>query len=215
MEYTQNPIVRHSNEYGKYLIISQTNESEYDDDILCSCQWDFDFFNNECSVIPSIKLKQLIIRCPKRLHGFEWKLYYSTERDGISMNTMYDKLKGVESSILIIKEAQNQNIFGAFIDCEWIKPSLQRKCHYYGSIDCFVFDSDFKIYRGSNESPYYVQNDDNGITIGAGSSPAIYFDADFKFGRSVPCATYNNPSSLSLECDFKINLIEIWAPNTN
>ena len=81
----------------------------------------------------------------------------------------------------------------------------------YGIID----DKDkkeLKIYKGTGIARYYFRNDNRSITIGAGECPAIYFDYEFKFGRSVYCNTFNSPS-LTPKTQFKIKKIEIWAPN--
>merc|ERR1712228_509056 len=184
--------------------------------------WDMELSNEyECTLINPFKLKQIITKCPTRTHLYKWKLFYSTQNDGISANTLYKKLENVEESILIINDS-NDLIFGAFIDCKWMQPKT-KKIEYKGSIDCFVFKycindkikdkdkNELCIYKGSGYKTYFFRNDDKSVTIGAGESPAIYFDYDFSLGRSVRCDTFNSPS-LTKETQFKIKKLEIWAP---
>jgi len=183
---------------------------------------DMDLLNPyECTLISPYKLKHIITHCPTRLHLYQWKIFYSTHNDGISAQTLYEKMENIEESIVIINDA-NDSIFGAFIDCKWKQPKT-KKIEYKGTIDCFVFnfvqnqtikDKDkleLKIYKGSGYKQYFFRNDDESVTIGAGESPAIYFDYDFSLGRSVRCKTFNSPS-LSKETQFKIKKLEIWAP---
>ena len=194
--------------------------------------WDIEiedeFYCNCCS---GYELRQIITSCPTRTHMWKWKLFYSTAIHGISMNTLYHNCESMEESILIIKDSIN-NIFGAFIDVEW-----SISTDYRGSIDCFVFqfvdnnednndhddeekDNDNKqkqkskhkliVYKSSGQQCYFIRNDMESITIGAGECPAIYFDCDLNFGRSTNCSTFDSPS-LSNNTQFQITTLEVWG----
>jgi len=175
----------------------------------------------QCTLISPFKLKQIITKCPTRCHLYKWRLMYSTQNDGISINTLYKNMDNAEDSIIIINTVQD-TIFGAFIDCKWTDPKT-KKIDYKGTIDCFVFNyiqnneikdkdqSQLTIYRGSGIKKYFFRNDDHSVTIGAGECPAIYFDYDFSLGRSVKCDSFRSPP-LTKDTPFKIKKLEIWAP---
>ena len=52
------------------------------------------------------------------------------------------------------------------------------------------------------------------ITIGCGSSPAIYFEIDtFKNGNTFKCETFNSPQlTKTMDNQFEIHSIEVWGP---
>eukprot|EP00484_Ammonia_sp_Unknown_P024380 CAMPEP_0197047836 /NCGR_PEP_ID=MMETSP1384-20130603/23279_1 /TAXON_ID=29189 /ORGANISM="Ammonia sp." /LENGTH=350 /DNA_ID=CAMNT_0042479851 /DNA_START=51 /DNA_END=1103 /DNA_ORIENTATION=+ len=185
--------------------------------------WDMELTNEyECTLLSPFKLKQIITKCPTRTHLYKWSLFYSTEKHGISVNTLYHRLEYVDEFVILINDATSNDIFGAFLDCRWTKPK-QEKAKYKGSIDCFVFnytvnneikDTDktqLSVYKGSGYKKYFFRNDHKSVTIGAGECPALYFDFDFNLGRSVKCDTFNSPP-LSKDTQFKIKKLEIWAP---
>ena len=183
-------------------------------------------------ILTGNELRQIIARCPARTHIWKWKLFYSTAIHGISMNTLYSNCENVEESILIIHSSTNDR-FGAFVDCTWTVCA-----EYRGSVDCFVFqfvnrcDADtepdddgdseqngklqsphkLKVFKASGKVPYFMRNDMESVTIGAGACSAIYFDADLNFGRSTECSTYDSPR-LSQDSPFQITTLEIWAPS--
>src|SRR5690606_30085244 len=122
------------------------------------------------------QLKQIIIHCPVRLHVFEWKLYYSTHNDGISMSTFYSKCSTIDEFIIIIKD-KSHRIFGAFIDSK-----LENNKDYRGTIDSFVFsflDEKLNVYKSTGIKNYIMRSTNKSITIGAGECPALYIDCDF------------------------------------
>lgn len=172
----------------------------------------------ECKLMAPIKMKELITNCPPRTHAYKWRLYYSTDRDGLSTNTLYSNMESVDESILIIQDSDNR-VFGAFIDCQWIKPTV-KKIEYRGTQKMFVFQcknaltkgSELIVYRASGDKPYCFRNDAKSVIVGAGECPAIYFNQnDFILGRSVECDTFKSPC-LSKQTQFKISQVQIWAP---
>lgn len=62
---------------------------------------------------PSILLSEDHIKCltgsiPRRHRQSEWKLLYSTAKDGFSLQTMYRKAAGVSPSILVIRDSSGK-----------------------------------------------------------------------------------------------------------
>ena len=189
--------------------------------------WDMELQNEyECTMISPFKLKQIITKCPTRTHLYKWKLIYSTEKHGISINTLYHKMENFEEFIILIQESHFNEVFGAYLDCKFTKPKTKKNEQYRGSIDSFVFNykknknikdkdkNQLKIYKGSGYKKYFFRNDNKSVTIGAGECSAIYFDYDFNLGRSVKCDTFNSPS-LTKQTQFKIKKLEIWSPQMN
>lgn len=72
--------------------------------------------------LPALKPSSIIlsedhIKCltgvlPRRHRQSEWKLLYSTAKDGFSLQTMYRKAAGISPSILVIRDASGnfQNV---------------------------------------------------------------------------------------------------------
>ncbi|CAI5517066.1 unnamed protein product [Closterium sp. Naga37s-1] len=76
---------------------------------------------------------QLAVTLPARLRTSPWRLLYSTARDGISMATLFRKIKGKGACLLVVRDS-NKYVFGCFTNEEW-RP-MDR---YYGNGECFVF----------------------------------------------------------------------------
>lgn len=52
---------------------------------------------------------QLACRLPARVHGYPWRLAYSTVRHGTSLKTLYRNLLHVDGPVLlVIKDVENQ-----------------------------------------------------------------------------------------------------------
>jgi len=201
--------------HKKHSSIFSIHDIEIEDEFYCHCTSGY-------------QLRQIISLCPSRTHISKWKLFYSTAVHGISMNTLYANCETVAESLLVIKDTSN-HIFGAFIDVEWIAAT-----DYRGTMDCFVFqlvDNDGDddnaerkeednannenktkaiVYRASGQKAYFIRNDMESITIGAGECPAIYIDADLNIGRSTSCTTFNSPC-LVPNTPFQITTLEIWG----
>merc|ERR1712228_57632 len=170
-------------------------------------------------ICEQMQLKQIISHCSAITHFEEWSCIYSTAFDGISQHTFYEELNRIneDKSILIIKDTID-HVFGAYIDgANW------NKCyHYKGSFDCFVFhfggkynkwNNNLYIHKATGIESYYLRCNDKDVTIGAGQSPALYFDMDFSIARTTPCKTFNSPPlTRTIDTQFTINVLEIWAP---
>jgi hypothetical protein len=63
----------------------------------------------------------------------EWVLLFSINRDGVSMQTFYSKVKGRDNTMLLFKD-NNDRVFGGYCNEEWHD---SRK--FYGTGENFVF----------------------------------------------------------------------------
>eukprot|EP00559_Dactyliosolen_fragilissimus_P001690 CAMPEP_0184858526 /NCGR_PEP_ID=MMETSP0580-20130426/3609_1 /TAXON_ID=1118495 /ORGANISM="Dactyliosolen fragilissimus" /LENGTH=663 /DNA_ID=CAMNT_0027354707 /DNA_START=12 /DNA_END=2003 /DNA_ORIENTATION=- len=67
--------------------------------------------------------------------GGTWYRIFTTDTDGISFNRLQNALLGYGGpTLLIIREAQNGGIFGAFTSSAW-----KEHKDFYGNSDCFLF----------------------------------------------------------------------------
>uniref|UniRef100_A0A8C8ICP5 TLDc domain-containing protein n=1 Tax=Oncorhynchus tshawytscha TaxID=74940 RepID=A0A8C8ICP5_ONCTS len=92
---------------------------------------------------PSIFL-QLSVELPPRTVGHTWQLAYSTSRHGSSLKSLYRRLKGSDSPILmVIKDSLNQ-VFGSFLSHP-LRPSET----FYGTGETFLFIWSFPAITAS------------------------------------------------------------------
>jgi hypothetical protein len=102
---------------------------------------------------------------PGRFSDCCWKLVYSTDRHGISMNTFYLNNQIWPASLIFVEDT-NGNIFGGFASSTW-KPSET----YYGTYDCFLFQlfpvpSVYVSIPGSNS--FFMLSKHDHIEMGGG-----------------------------------------------
>jgi hypothetical protein len=75
----------------------------------------------------------------------EWKLLYSINKDGVSMQTFYANTKNRDNTVIIIRD-EFDCIFGAFCSEKWHVSS-----GYYGTGESFVFtfknEEDIMVYK--------------------------------------------------------------------
>ena len=79
----------------------------------------------------------------------EWKLLFTINRDGVSMQTFYANIKNRDNTLLAFKD-EHDHIFGAFC-CEKWKISNT----FYGRGESFVFsfgtEEDIKVFGWSEK----------------------------------------------------------------
>eukprot|EP00347_Sterkiella_histriomuscorum_P017009 403351003 len=140
----------------------------------------------------------------------EWKLLYSINTDGVSMQTFFRSTRRRDNTVLLIKDT-NDSIFGAYCCEEW-----RTHPYYYGIGESFVFkfqdgQEDIKVfgYTCLNEKIQFC--DDKCIMIGGGGKGAsIFINNNFLEGRSSESETFNN-EILSSTQDFSIKAFEVWG----
>ncbi|EFA83014.1 hypothetical protein PPL_03796 [Heterostelium album PN500] len=151
---------------------------------------------------------QVIPDLPVLYRLSDWVLLYKTERDGISMKTMYAKTYSQGACIILLKDFNN-NVFGGFIS-ESIKVSKS----FYGSGECFLmkFKPTYKSYKWTRENRCFVLTEDNYISMGAGFNGkyGLWLDSEFNEGTSSRSETFDN-DPLANEEDFKCVGMEIWG----
>ncbi|KAJ2780573.1 oxidation resistance protein 1 [Coemansia interrupta] len=156
-----------------------------------------------------------------------WRLVYSMDQQGISMNTMLALCSGEREMLLAIKDTKGK-VFGAFLN-----EPLRLSPTFYGQGTCFLW----KAYRSSpqsrkkdavkrfkytGENEYFILCDPDFVAIGGGRGKfGLWFKSDFLHGYSAQCPTFNNeplcldPSSAKTATDdqkeFVVGHLELWA----
>jgi hypothetical protein len=68
----------------------------------------------------------------------EWDLLFNINKDGVSMNTFYQKTKEYKATVIVIEES-NGTVFGGYASHKWHSSK-----YFYGSGETFLFS--FKVY---------------------------------------------------------------------
>ena len=166
--------------------------------------------SNIMSVAEMERLNNLL---PPRLIGSKWKLLFSTEKDGFSLNNIYRKMESRTESpphtLLVIKD-NSGNSFGALVS-DYL--TLQRSQSFYGNGETFLFRlrPDFQNWNWTGKNSYVINCSQSHIRIGAGEGHfGLSVDSDLNRGRTQSVATYDNEPLCDKE-DFAVNTLEVWV----
>ena len=145
----------------------------------------------------------------------EWRLRYSTETGGFSLQTLYRAGGLCQRSILLIEDFSG-HVFGAYCTEPWkVKP------RYQGTGEVFVFQMRPHAIKYAWHQKPDITGRVNGRndffmllgldSAGFGGAPhfAIWLDSDLLHGNSGLCHTFASPSLSGTE-DFKIKAVELW-----
>ncbi|CAI5991161.1 unnamed protein product [Closterium sp. NIES-64] len=148
----------------------------------------------------------LAVTLPARLRTSPWRLLYSTARDGISMATLFRKIKGKGACLLVVRDS-NKYVFGCFTNEEW-RP-MDR---YYGNGECFVFQvqPECVAYRWARTNSYFMLSSNAMLAVGGGNHHSLLLYADLLTGASAPCDTFGSAILASSE-EFEVAQVEVWG----
>ena len=167
-----------------------------------------DQYKYENFILTPTYFKILEKQVPLRFQGNAIKLIYKLQYDGASCTTLIEKSRGMNTGLLVIKDAGN-GIFGGYLT-----ESLKYTQRYYGSGESFVFSfssiTQAKIYPWSKLNSYFIHSDETHIGMGGGGSFAFYIDSDLNDGYSGDCKTYNS-ECLATTGDFQCYDVELWS----
>eukprot|EP00210_Caulerpa_lentillifera_P000566 g547.t1 len=165
--------------------------------------------------VPSGLLDEEQVRCvtsgvpPRHRHAM-WNLLYSTERHGMSLQTLLRKAQGSSPTVLVIKDSSHF-VFGCYCSEAW---KISQR--FYGTGETFVFQMEpYRVYypwkqesKIANNFFMFATNDHLGV--GGTGHFAIWLDAELLYGRSGICDTFGSPCIASTE-DFKVTKLELWS----
>jgi len=146
---------------------------------------------------------------PGRFAYGRWQLVYCTERDGISLHTLYRKAAGKAPSVLVVKDTGGY-VFGALAMEPW-------KIHtrFYGTGETSVFQLyprrllwHWRQVQGVSND-YFQFSTHEGLGVGGSGHFAVWLDNDLFEGSSNPCDTFASVC-LASKPDFHVAALELW-----
>jgi hypothetical protein len=183
---------------------------------------DYPYFRvqNTCKFIPKLNTPSEILseRQLKELHAHlpyynqykNFRMIYSTTKDGCNMKTFYQNSENIKNSILVIKD-DNQNVFGVYVSEEF-----RNNPHgFYGTGETFLFTyyktERIHIFPTTGINDYYVYSDDKILCFGCSDNYfSLSVEKDFLSGYSRSTQTFKNPN-LSTKDNFFITKLELWS----
>ena len=189
------------------------------------------------SIFSEDAARRLQSALPARLRLRDWKMAYSSRRDGISLRSLYRAASREASakngssteSLLFVRDSRG-NAFGAFATEPW-------RVHqrYYGTGESFVFAIDDKAgseasetsetnaddatrtekgvvaFRWSQRNDYFMFGRADCAAVGGGNGFALWLDEELLRGNSAPSETFDNPCLSGGVKDFEIVYVELWT----
>ena len=153
---------------------------------------------------------------PPRFHDCDLQLLYSTNRDGMSVNTLYHKVKASSPTVIAVRDT-NDRSYGCYAAAPWKSSALR----YYGTGECFVFSAKPKLaaYKWSRKNHFFQFSLGGILAIGGGpgSHFALWVDEDLLMGTTSACSTFDSPPLTNEEgnktdrIDFRVVSLEVWT----
>jgi len=140
-------------------------------------------------VLSKEHFKFLLNECiPVRFQECDLQLKYSTNNDGMSVHTLYEKARNVSPTILAVRDHAGR-VFGCYAASAW-KTTTQR---YYGTGECFVFSCKprLAVYKWNRRhgNHFFQFSHHNILAMGGGSEGtshyALWVDEDLVRGTTA------------------------------
>ncbi|KAL2613540.1 hypothetical protein R1flu_025232 [Riccia fluitans] len=162
--------------------------------------------DSRSQVLEDRHIKALAAVLPVRFRSYKWTLLYHTERDGISLNTLYRKVHLNGPTIMVIRD-RSKHVFGCYASEEW-----KVAARIYGTGECFVFQisPDMKAFKWTHANNMFMQSNLDYLAVGGGDHYSIMLDSDLLTGCSGPCITFGSPCLAGSE-DFEVSMVEVWG----
>ena len=165
--------------------------------------------DKESGILNTNQLKELHSRLPNYHQYSNLYRIFSISVDGSALKSLYDKCQGINNSVLIIKDDED-NIFGAYASEEFTPTSK-----FSGTGECFLFTffkgNKIHIYCSSGKNDNYMYCDDEQICFGCSDD---FFSLSIRNnlldGYSKYTQTYEN-ESLNNRDKFIVVRLEIWG----
>lgn len=158
----------------------------------------------------------------------QWRLAYSTRRDGFSLTTLYQRCRYVETPLVLAIRDEGGAVFGA-----WSTEAFKPRIGHYGTGECFLWrvldaksasklederkpHSDhhpalaFEAFGTTGKNNYYLVSEPSYLAAGvSGGVFGLWVDEQLLAGSSRPTLTYDNPCLASSE-EFECAQVEVW-----
>jgi hypothetical protein len=144
--------------------------------------------------------------------AIKWKLLYSIDQHGLSLNTLYSNIKHAGPCVMAIT-TENDEVFGAFTS-EPFDPDISKS--YYGSGLSFIWklneQGNVDFYQAKSSNQYYLLADSHFIAMGGGDGKfGFYLNENLIDGYISPCMTFNYNSDIIENENFECYGLEIWG----
>ena len=165
--------------------------------------------SEDSAILSMDHVRSIVTALPARCRLCNWRLAYSSRRDGISLRSLYRAAngKGCSAESVIVVRDVNGASFGAFATERWkVSP------RYYGTGESFVFTAEpFCVaYKWSAKNDYFMFGRGNCLAVGGGSGFALWLDEELLRGNSGESDTFDNPC-LASDTEFEIAYLELWT----
>lgn len=159
----------------------------------------------------------LVGKCvPHRFQECDLQLKYSTDRDGMSVHTLFRLCENISPTIVGLKDTLGR-VFGCYAAQPWKSSSMR----YYGTGESFVFSCKpvLSAYKWTRGNHFFQFSHGNILAMGggAGSHFALWVDEDLRTGTTSACSTFANPPLTNNvgdetdRIDFDILSLEVWT----
>lgn len=168
-------------------------------------------------VLEADHLNFLVGKCvPHRFQECDLQLKYSTNRDGMSVHTLFRSCENISPTIVALKDTLGR-VFGCYAAQPWKSSSMR----YYGTGESFVFSCKpvLSAYKWTRGNHFFQFSHGNILAMGggAGSHFALWIDEDLRTGTTSACSTFANPpltndiGDETDRIDFDILSVEVWT----
>lgn len=155
---------------------------------------------------------------PPRIRLAEsWNLAYSLDQHGISITTLYQKVKGKGPLIMAVRDNSSQ-VFGAYLS-----ETLIPRSGYYGTGECFLWrvipvsernkSLQVRAYPWTGKNDYFIASEMSYIGVGGGDGKfGLWISSEFNIGSSATCPTFENEPLAGPEYggEFECVELEVW-----
>jgi TLD len=143
---------------------------------------------------------QIVSNVPSVFKTGNWKSLYVNQIHGSSLNTLLKLNEHYSPCILVVKELQSGQIFGAYLS-EYLHTVMGS---FFGGGETFLFtlkDGNIRTYQWTQKNQHFIFCDSHGIGIGCGDKFGLFLKGDLTGGYSTKCDTFDN-EILSTSEDF-------------
>ncbi|OQR85392.1 hypothetical protein ACHHYP_11880 [Achlya hypogyna] len=138
----------------------------------------------------------------------KWKLLYSTDVHGSSLQSLMILAKAQSPTLVVVQDDQ-QVVFGGFATDEW-----HQALNYYGTGEAFLFTFEngatVKKYPWSRQNTYFQLCSEDALIMGGGGNFGLYLDADLVQGSTGACDTFASKPLVARE-QFVCAKVEVWG----
>lgn len=160
-------------------------------------------------ILSDSQLKELHSRLPYYHQYTGLKRVFSISIDGCALKSFYNKVEGINNTILAIKDDEG-NVFGAYASEAFAPIS-----NFFGTGECFLYsfykDNKISVFNSTGLNDHYIYCDNDQVCFGCSDD---YFSLalrnDFLDGYSKSTQTYKN-EPLSYKEKFTIVKFEVWT----